>query len=214
MSAKSFNKKIWCGISTFSVCFVMIFCILAMNLSKLQRVGQAKTFYFLLSTETNVEVGVEFSKLDGGAGYLLQFGDKEYVALSVYESKVDGEKIQTSLRDMGKETTLVKVGGNDVYVHDVRELRQMESYISMLNQCISSLEKGMSQEKCKEILKILQRQCVFSAKGYNETEYAQIFKRVGEELSCLIQKDVYVKDLRYVLCLFVDNYARLSAKLA
>lgn len=212
MSTKYFKKKIWHGISIFSVLVVFIFCIVAINLSKLERVGQTKIFYFLLSTETNVEVGIEFSKLDGGAGYLLEYAGEEYVALSVYENKEAGEKIQALLQDRGKETLLLQVGGSQIYRCDLNCMRLIESYISVLNQCIVGLEKGMTQESCKRSLKILQRQLTFAVKQYVDIACIQVLKLVDEELFDIIQQDVYAKDLRYVLCMLVDNYTRISAK--
>jgi hypothetical protein len=46
-------------------------------------------FHFLVSEEKSVEAGAEIMKLEGGAGYILRYKDKEYAVLSVYLSQED-----------------------------------------------------------------------------------------------------------------------------
>lgn len=211
MSTKFFIKKIGRSLSALFVCILLV---LGLYLSEQKPIGQKKTFYFLVSTEMNVEVGVEFSKFDGGAGYLLEYGGQEYVAWSVYEQEEDGKNIQKSLEEIGKNTLLIQVGGELLYkndVHSVKGMGLLESYISFLNQCISRLEKGMTQESCKRTLKILEKQLKYAQEMDNVSkECSVIFRQAEKSLMELTKKQVYAKDLRYVLCQFVDCYVQLS----
>ncbi len=211
MSTNFFTKKIGCS---FSALFVFILIVLGLHISARKPIEQKKTFYFLVSTEMNVEVGVEFSKFDGGAGYLLEYGGQEYVAWSVYDQEADGKNIQKSLEEMKKNTLLIKVGGDLLYENDVRNLKGMrllESYISFLNQCISRLEKGMTQECCKRTLKILEKQLGYAQKIDDiSKECSVVFRQVEKSLMELTEKPVYAKDLRYILCQFVDSYVQLT----
>ncbi len=214
MSTKFFTKKLLGSIPIFLVCFLLLSGLI---LSTVQSIGKAKSFYFLVSTEANVEVGTEFSRLDGGAGYLLEYNGQEYVAWSVYEKEDAARAIQNTLQGKEKSCTLVKVGGEELYASTDRRfingLKLLESYIDVLDQCIAKLEKGMTQENCKRTLEILKKQLAYAQKSNKVTKACSIIlERTREALLQVTEKQIFAKDLRYILCRLVDDYVQLSRR--
>ncbi len=213
------GKKLWWIALVASLTVVVYIGVYITRLSSAKIIDCGKRYYFLVSTEQKVEVGAEFIRLDGGAGYLLSHNGKEYVALSVYTSVTDGKSVQAHLQAQGKETLLLSVGGGRLYFKGaqkqnstayVNALRILESYISVLNECITRLEKGSTQESCKRLLYTLQRQFTHAAKLYGEYgECAAVFRASAERLKEISTKTVYLKDLRYLLCWQVERYVGL-----
>ncbi len=162
-------------------------------------------------------MSAEFTKLEGGAGYLLTEKDGQYVALSVYLTEGDGLAVQAGLEE--GSTRLLRKGISSLYFKgkDKKKsalyrnaLRILEGYICVLEECISRLEKGATQESCKRILQILRRQFVFAEKEY--AEYPAFSLSCGEwakELEKIDEETVYAKDLRYLLCWQAERYLQL-----
>ncbi len=217
MSAKIFKKLVGlaCAFAIGVVSFALFYSV---RLSRTKVVELQKSFYFLVSTDSRVEVSVEFTKLDGGAGYLLEKDNVQYVALAVYLNKEDGIAVQEGL---GEElpTKILHKGVSALYFKGkdkkesalyVNALRTLEGCISVLNECIARLEKGSTQENCKRILEILQRQFAFAQKEYEN--YPAFFTSCGEWLQSLkelCEETVYVQKLRYLLCWQVEGYLAL-----
>ncbi len=209
-------------ISTVICLTVACICIYAFSISRAQTVEIGKYFYFLVSDDERVEVGAEFAKLNGGAGYLISYGNSEYVALSVYLDRAEGENVQDILACNGEKTYLLTQGTQTLYFKGkqkkksdfyINALRTLESYMSVLNDCISRLEKGMTQEKCKRILTLLKKQFAFSSSTYAEyPSYAVICGKSAQELNNICASTVFLKDLRYLLCWQVEKYVQLCAE--
>ncbi len=206
-----------------SLLFFLVVAILfyAQSLANAQRVEVDKSFYFLATKDERVEVGAEFAKLDGGAGYLWENGGKNYVVLSVYRTQSDGEQIRATLAENGKETELIAKEVGSLYFKGgtkkksalyLNALRTFDSYISLLEECISRLERGSSQESCKRLLSILKRQFAYSEKSYKDYgEYARVCKYSKETLSTLCKDTLFAKDLRHLLCWQAEKYLELAS---
>ena len=67
----------------FTVVFSFFYAVV---LSRVSVYTIDKTFYFLVLEDTKLEVASYEVKLDGGAGFLLNHENRDYVALSVYLS--------------------------------------------------------------------------------------------------------------------------------
>ncbi len=221
MSTKFFSKKresIAFGLSL--ACIVCALCY-ALTLCFFKRVDMGATFYFLTAEEEHVEAGAEFVKLEGGAGYLLEVDGEEYVALSVYDAEEEGERVRENLLKTGKKTKLVKAGVERLYFRGkerknanlyVNALRLFQQYISVLSGYIDRLEEGLTQERCKELLRLLERQYARAEEDYAEyAAYAQTCRHTREELARAVEKTVYLKDLRYLLCWQAERYLQLCA---
>ncbi len=206
-------------IAVFSMVYMSFSCIYAGILSSAKSVNLSTTFYFLVLDETHIEAGAAFAKLDGGAGYFMEHNGKMYVALSVYMNESDGVTVQRNLNASGRKTLLIKKGVQKLYlknrfkkefVSQVNALKVLRSYIHILNECTTLLNKGITQEKCKSQLQMLERQFLYARSVYaGYKQYADICERSALELSKLSQKTIFLKDLRYLLCWQAEKYIAL-----
>ena len=224
MSAVFFSGK---GIKRIICLFTVVFTLGAVLCSAgyfgVKRVRWERAYYFLVSEDTHVEASAEFAKLDGGAGYLLRQGDRDYVALAVYLDEKDGRTVQATLKNAGEQTKLLRVGVQTLYFQTKREKKNADRYIgafdclqgcmTVLEECISRLEKGLSQEKCRRILSELKNQFAFLSKDYG-VEYAafgSLCDDTAKRLERLLSDTVYAKDLRYLLCELAEKSIALAS---
>ncbi len=221
MSTKFFSKKRESVAFGLAVCSFLLLLGYALSLCFVKRVEVQASVYFLTTEDTRVEAGAEFAKLEGGAGYLLSEGGKEYVALSVYATQEEGLAVQQNLLAEGRKTELVSKGvdslcfrgkekkKSDLYVNALRSFRE---YMSVLSGCISRLEKGSTQERCKELLGILERQFGYARNAYAKYgAFAEVCAKSQGELQRLGTGTVYLKDLRYLLCWQAEQYVELAS---
>ena len=91
-------------------------------------------------------------------------------------------------------------------------LKLLKSYIELLDNCVIGLERGMTQEACKRILKILEKQFSYSQNVYKSyPSFKKICKTSAMELQRIFGDTVYVKDLRYLLCYQADAFSKLCS---
>lgn len=213
-------KRIACGIA---VAFTVGAVVWSANVLQTKTVEIGRNYYFLVSDDTHIQASAEFARLDGGAGYLLKYGDKDYVALSVYLDEEDGITVQRSLAETGEKTKLLCVGVQTLYFQTKKEKKNAHRYIgafdclqgcmSVLEECISRLEKGLTQEKCKRILSELKKQFCFLSKDYG-VQYAafgSLCDDTAKRLETLLSDTVYAKDLRYLLCELAERSVALAS---
>jgi hypothetical protein len=80
----------------------------------------------------------------------------------------------------------------------------------LLEDCIGRLESGMTQEACKRILRVIERQFIYSKWRYNVyPSFAKVCSQSGESLREICAQTVYLKDLRYLLCWQAEKYVEL-----
>ncbi len=217
MSTKILKKivGIACAVAIGVVAFGFFY---SLRLANAQTVTLNKSFYFLVSTDGRVEASTEFTKLDGGAGYLLEEEGTQYVALAVYLTKADALSVQEGLggelptRVLHKGVSTLSFEGDKkrksaLYLN---ALRALEGYICILNECIARLEKGSTQESCKRLLTILQRQFAYAEGEYEEyPEYSKACGAWSRELEGICKETLYAQRLRYLLCWQVEKYLQL-----
>ena len=225
MSTFFLRKNIICWIasviSTVFVCGVFIYTFI---LSQTKIVDVNVWFYFLVSEDTRVEAGAEFIKLDGGAGYLLRNNGKDYVVLSVYLEENDGEMVREALAKQGKATRVLSVGIQRLYLKLSKDKKKaniyarafhcLQSYMKVLTEAVSNLEKGGTQEACKRMIQPLIRQLLFLSEQYQELypAFAKLCSGAADSLTQISNETVYVKDLRYLLCEWAEKTVILAAK--
>jgi len=179
-----------------------------------------KRFYFLVADSTHVETSAHFAVLSGGAGYLLEYNDNCYATISVYLTKMEGEKAAKSLKSQG--TKLVEVSAEAVYLKTKKEKSAAKylqgafdclyACIKILNGEIVRLDNGATQESGERILRELEKQ--FS---YLQEEYKKIFPLFSrlcdtavKSLEIMRSDIIYVRDLRYLQCELCNGYRKLS----
>lgn len=223
MSTEFFREKIIkrC-IAILTVCF-NLFCFgYAQFLSQVKTVEIQKGFFYLVREETNVEVGIEFVKLEGGAGYLLRQNGKEYVVLSAYLKEKDGLAVQANMLN-GEDTHLLYIGVDTLYFKTNKEKKNADVYIGALqtffeymevfDRAISLLENGATQESVKRILLPLSRQFDYLSEEYAKfyLDFADVSHYFAEIIDRYCAEILFVGDLRYVLCLMTEEYLMLAS---
>ena len=187
-----------------------------------QTVDVSIKFHFLVSEEKSVEAGAEFIKLEGGAGYLLRHGGKDYAVLSVYLREKDGLAVQEVLSSQSRQTRLLSVcvtklcfrGKNErnkkgIYVG---ALQSLYSCLVVLEDSVARLEKGLTQEKAKGILTELKNQLSFMSEIYADgyAAFSSLCLDLAKKLEDKKEKILYVSDLRYLLCETVEGCLDLT----
>ena len=221
MSTVFFKQKgfLW---TIYALCgtLVCFFCVFVYTLATVKAVDINANFYFLAVTDPHVEVGAEFAKLQGGAGYVLRRNNFDYAILSVYLNEKEAIAIQNNLQ---KNTLLLEITAPNLYFKGNQKkkshiyegaLKTFYTKLVVLNEYIKKLDKGMTQENCKRLLARLERMYEYGAEEYKTaySEYAEICRVSAKELSNVRQGIVYVKDLRYLLCEQAEKYITLCER--
>ena len=221
MTTEFFYKRI-CKIATLciTVSFLCFSFAYAAFLSSATVVDTAKTFYFLVSPSTHLEVSAHNAAQIGGAGYLLHANGRDYAALSVYLTDTAAAAVSTNLTDT--PTQIIPLESNKLYLKTRRQKQQETIYknaFSCLVDCIrvldieiSRVERGATQQSSKRILKTLENAFAFLSKEYKNgfAAFATVCKNAANRLSVFTQSTVYIEDLRYLQCELCVSYLRLS----
>ena len=185
-----------------------------------------KSFYFLVMESTSAEVGIFEAQLGGGAGFLLEKKDKEYVALHVYFNKKDGLSVEKRLQNEGRNVCILPVKIEALYFKGYEEkkkaafyknaLENVYAYMKLLGEEIGRLEEGATQRSCGNILRIIARNLNGLFKEYQESypHCALVCQKIATALENIVEEVIYVKDLRYLLCDFVETYLFLLSQFA
>ena len=95
MSAKLLSWNIFKRIGIAVLVVVLLFCgVYTGLLSSMEIAPIDGGFYFLVSQDVRVEAGAEFTKLEGGAGYVLEEDGTHYVAISVFLNRESAQSVQ------------------------------------------------------------------------------------------------------------------------
>lgn len=223
MSTVFFKKKrcLW-AIYAFCGMLACFFCVFIYTLATVKTVDINANFYFLAVTDPHVEVGAEFAKSQGGAGYVLRQDNVDYAILSVYLNESEAVAIQNNLQE---NTLLIKKSKPKLYFKGAEKkrshiyegaLKTFYGKLVVLNEYITRLEKGMTQENCKRSLERLEKMYGYEAEQYKNTysEYAEVCRISAEGLSNMRQGIIYAKDLRYFQCEQVEKYITLCERFA
>ena len=204
------------------VAFVVCLSLYAQQFKSVQVLEINTAFHFLVIEDTHLEAGAAFVKLEGGAGYLLKHEGKEYVVLSVYLQKSDGELVQTALSQNGKKTKLISLSIKRLYLKRRKDknnastyknaLHVLRSCIAIMEECVEGLEKSMTQETCKRIISQLIGQFKYLSEIYKDCglEYVNACVYVAQDLLFLQNQTVYARDLRYILCCLAVDYVKIG----
>ncbi len=220
MLADNFLKKNLFRIASLALTlFCVLGCMYASLITNAKRVDVNSHFYFLVTDDVKTEVGAEFAKLEGGAGYLLEHGGSEFVALAVYLEEGEGLTVQENLQKEGKITSLLQKGVLALWFKGVKKkranlyvngLNTFKSYIYLLNETINRLDKGLTQERCKSLLNTQVKQYQYAKECYREySALSDIFEKSAQQLFAILEEVVYLKDLRYLLCWQTEKYIGL-----
>ena len=222
MTAVFLRKKQWRYIlfSQIVAGFMLICMCYAWLITCTKAIWIGKSFYFLVSNDTNVEAGSYEARLDGGAGYLLDYAEGPYAVWSVYLNETDGATIQAGLVD---STELLRIDVSHLYFKTYADkkksaltqgaLNSFYGCIEVLSQGLAKLDQGMTQQACKRILSQLNKEYAYMANVYRESypQFSKACQKIQTELSAILSKTILGKDVRYLLCSACDAYIRLAS---
>ena len=222
MAADFFKKKRWFSVACSQLLagFITVCMMLALAVNYATPVWVGKSFYFLVSENTHVDVATHETRLDGGAGYLLDYEGNSYVAWSVYFKETDGTAVQVGISE---PTKLVKADVACLYFKTRGQKKKknlvkgaLDSFygcIDVLSQGIAKLDKGLTQQACKRILSLLQKEFSYMEKTYRKSypQFSNVCADIQASLGGILEQTVYGKDLRHLLCGACDAYIRLAS---
>ena len=218
------KKRMGCLACTVAIAVFSICIGYAHSFLMIKSIEINEEFYFLISDDTHIEASAELVKWDGGAGYLLEEGGTRYVAITVFMDRASAEIVQQRLLTNGQRTSLLKRGTQKLYFKGkekekrelyVSALNLFKNYLVLLEDCITKLENGMTQEACKRILKTIERQFRCAQNLY--AGYVAFKEVCGNTINDIVEictHTVYLKDLRYLLCWQAEKYIQLCDSFA
>ena len=219
-----YKKKFGCFVCAIVLTFIFGCVAYARYFVGIKSVDVDETFYFLVRKDAGIEASAELVRWDGGAGYFIEEGGSEYVAINVFLKKEEAELVQKRLSLKGASTTILQKRIQKLYFKGrkkeqatlyVAALNLFKSYMIVLEECITRLENGLTQEACKRILKTLEKQFRYVEKtcdGYLQMQKA--CSVISSVVSQMCSTTVYLKDLRYLLCWQAEKYIQLSGAFA
>lgn len=202
-----------------SVAVLFSFSLYAIFLSHIEKVELDRTFYFLISDSTHIEASTHEALAQGGAGYLLSCGKEDYVAYSVYFNEEDADRVSANVSD----TSLVKKVASTLYLKSKQDKQNIRIYknaldnlyevIKTLNERITALERGMTQQAIKREVCFLSNHCKCLYKTYADAFplCAKLFEEAWTSLATISSDTVYANKLRYLLCELSDGYVDITS---
>ena len=172
-----------------------------------------KEFYFLTVQAETVEVSALEIQNDGGAGFMLP---KNRMALAVYFTKSDAEKVFAKNKDRYEKLSLVCLSCEELYFSGERKeewesvinaLNTLYEHILLLNELIVRVENGQTQEASKRILNEIEGNFLYLEKSYkNFSALSKLYGNSAEKLREQTENFVFAKNLRYVVCGLCKGY--------
>lgn len=187
------------------------------------RVSFSQKYWFLVrdcDEATSAAVAAN-TYLSGGAGYLIETGGKQTVAVACYYSEVSAQSVQRTMESKGVETRVVKYKTDDFTLngnsasqkkHVVSNAETADACAKILYDAANGLERtDISQDEARAAL----RGVVSSVRGLREGNTAECFSLWNTMLSSVERRGtetasgiIFAKDLRYLqiqLCFAVSK---------
>ncbi len=205
-----------------SFCIVLFCFVYAYTLSAVQTYTLGKTFYFLVSPSKHIQASTHTAQNLGGAGFLLSDENTDYVAYAAYTSQTDGAQAQRELNAIGQDTLLLPVSVETLYFK-LREDKKksgeiiaffswLETQLDLLKQEIKLLERGITQQAVKRLLRSQERQFAYAKEKYASTlsAFSKVCTSAQLQISDMIKGIVYLKDMRFLHCYLTQAYVEIA----
>ena len=181
-----------------------------------------KTFYFLVLEEDKIEVASYEVKLDGGAGFLLDYENCDYVALSVYLSGIEGDKACASISQKYGNAKIISINSGKLYMKRDSQKKtakktqggfnSLYGCIEVLSREIARLDKGATQQSSGRILSQVAGNLQYLSEEYTSCffNFSNVCQNGANALYKSVSSIIYTKDLRYILCQLCFDFIKLS----
>ena len=211
MTTGYFCKRI-AVILTAVYCFSA--CVYAGYLKRAEKIGEEKAFYFLTTNADSVEACILDVSKNGGAGFLTDchIGD---VALSVYFNMDDAELVCAANAQNYDGLKVCERVANALYIKGFSRKKQSKAiradfenaylHILKINEILTGLEKGETQESVKRTLGALKQS--FQILSKSAIKELRPFFEAGAEYAAELEKEIVTASaLRYFLCTLSSDY--------
>ena len=194
----------------------------ALGILRMDVYDMEKTFYFLVLEDPKLEVASYEAKTEGGAGFLLNHENRDYVALSVYLKGEDGDLACQSILKKNANSKIIAINSGKLYMKRDSEKKlakkiqggfnSLYGCIEVLEREISRLDKGATQQSSGRILLKIADNLLYLSKEYKNDfkEFSNVCESSANALYKSVSEIIYTKDLRYVLCEMSDGFIKLS----
>ncbi len=223
MSANFFKKRT-IAVALFATATLFTFsCVFySWSFYQVDVYNVSKSFYFLVVDEVHIQASTAEIQYDGGAGFLLDYDDKEYLALSVYMKNSEAEQAKLAIVNKYTGAKIIQLNSGNLHMKNRTQKNQANKIIGalestygnmqVLNGEIARLANGATQSSSKRILLHIADNL-----HYLEQENRDIFPALSTVCAQTLQnleeytKDiVYAKNLRFLLCEWSVAYMQLS----
>lgn len=223
MSAKFFKKRI-IAVALFATAtlFTLSCVFYSWSFYRVEVYNVSKSFYFLVVDEVHIQASTAEIQYDGGAGFLLDYDDKEYLALSVYMKNGEAEQAKLAVANKYTDAKIVKVSSGNLHMKNkaqkhqanniIGALESMYGNMQVLNGEIARLANGATQSSSKRILSHIADNLRYLEKE-NREHFSALSTVCAQTLQGLEEytKDiVYARNLRFLLCEWSVAYMQLS----
>ena len=220
MQAVFFWKKWIKNVVVFGSIILVLACLAYANaLQRAVVVQVKKEFSFVGKSFESIGVGSFETQQMGGAGYVLTGIDHSFVAVGVYTSNLDAERVASGLKN---GYSVMRVRANDLYFTTNKQknnaqlykgaFRSLDGCMQVLSQEIARLENGATQQSSKRILGELKGQFAYLSQTHEKVfpSFALVCNKAEKDLEELAQNIITTAKLRYLLCQWSADYCQLS----
>lgn len=214
-----FFKKVGLGLCLAAIALC---CAFSASVSFATERQFIRGFHFVVIVTDKMQAAAGWNALDGGAGYVMQSG--EGVAIGVYFSLSDAQSVQKKACEYYPRVEVETRRVERLRFLDRTEKRNADKlvaayatlyeYFRLLFQESVRLLEGGTQESSKRILRSAGEQLVFLGESNAAVDegFASVCKLAGEDLQTICKESVLVKDLRYFLCKYAEEYLSLIGR--
>jgi hypothetical protein len=219
MRTRFFYKRITAKLLGLLSFCILLFCfVYAYILSNVQTYAVGKTFYFLVSSSNHIQASTHTAQNLGGAGFLLSDKDTDYVAYAAYTSQTEGAQAQRELNAIGQDVFLLPVTVETLYFKLPQDKNKsgkiiaffswLETQLDLLKQEIKLLERGITQQAVKRLLRSQERQFAYAKEQYAPTllAFSKVCTSAQWQINDMIKGIVYLKDMRFLHCYLTQAY--------
>ena len=206
-----------CCIAVITFC-----CAFSLSLSVSEEREFARGFHFVVIRTDKIEAASGWNVLDGGAGFAVRSGAG--VAVGVYLSLADAQTVESQAAAYYPAVSVESYLVERLRFFGKKEKQNLEKivaayatlyeYFRLLFSETERLLQGGTQESSRRILSQAGEQLVFLGRVNTDIdgEFSNTCKIAGKELETMSQGVILVKDLRYFLCKYAEEYLFLISR--
>ncbi len=223
MSANFFkNRMIAVALFATATLFTLGCVFYSWSFYQMEVYNVSKSFYFLVVDEVHIQASTAEIQYDGGAGFLLDYDDKEYLALAVYMKNSEAEQAKLAVANKYTNAKIVRLSSGNLYIKHKAQKNQVHKLIGalestygnmqVLNGEITRLANGATQSSSKRVLSHIADNLRYLEQENKEhfPAFSSVCAQTLQNLEEYTKDIVYAQNLRFLLCEWSVAYMRLT----